>query len=345
MSLSVSTMGDLGDAIFLLGLIRQIPDGPHTLCLRLNGCSTKYRSLKDVQRFHDLMAPLVAKLPYVKEIKIIQLDDPVDWASERFRDNGKFFAPGESLMQAHLNNLIKIHGIGQDFSLDEPWLSVTPSPLTKGRIVINRTERYRNDFFSWSDVVRHYGDRLLFIGLPHEHHQFCAQFGKVEFTPTSNMLETAELIAGSELFIGNQSCANAINEGLKHRSIQETCLWIPDCIFGRANGVFCGFGDCLLPDIGGSGEHQMKFTLDVKDINPSVVPPGGWQFPGEVAQQHIEAAASALSRNQREKFPTPVEARAAVLRHNFDRLPSFFSNIDMGGSKYKLAMQNAGHKI
>jgi len=344
MGFSVSTTGDLGDATFLLGVIRQIPDGPHTLCLRY-GNSTKYRNSQDIQKLYDLIAPLAVQQPYIKEVKIIEPSASVDWASERFRDNGKFFAPGESLMQAHLNNLIKVHGIGQDFSLDEPWLTVTPSPLTKGRIVINRTERYRNDFFSWSDVVRHYGDRLLFIGLPHEHHQFCAQFGKVDFTPTSNMLETAELIAGSELFIGNQSCANAINEGLKHRSIQETCLWIPDCIFRRANGVFCGFGDCLLPDIGGSGEHQMKFTLDVKDINPSVVPPGGWQFPGEVSQQHIEAMASAVSRNQRERFPTVLEARAAVLRHNFDRLPSFFSNIDMGGSKYKLAMQNAGHKI
>lgn len=338
-----STTGDIGDLVFLLGIIRQIPDGPHSLCLRYGG-GTKYKTGADIDRLLVLIEPLTTKLPYIKETKIIEPTTPVDWASERFRDNGLFFAPGESLMQAHLNNLITTHGIGRDFSLDEPWLEVTPSPLTKGRIVINRTERYRNDFFAWGDVVRHYGDRLLFIGLPHEHNQFCAQFGHVEFTPTSNMLETAELIAGSELFIGNQSCANAINEGLKHRSIQETCLWIPDCVFGRANGVFCGFGDCLLPDISGSGEHQMKFTLDIKDINPSVVPPGGWQFPGEPTQQHIEAAASVLSRNQRERFPTVLDARAAVLRHNFERVPTFFSNVDMGGSKYKLAMQNARQK-
>lgn len=342
--MEISTTGDVGDLVFLLGIIRQIPDGPHTLCLRYGG-GTKYRNSQDIQRLYDLTHPLVVRQSYFADVKIIEPSTQVDWASERFRDNGLFFAPGESLMQAHLNNLIKVHGIGRDFSLDEPWLSVDPSPITKGRIVINRTERYRNDFFSWSDVVRHYGDRLLFIGLPHEHQQFCDQFGQVEFTPTSNMLETAELIAGSDLFIGNQSCANAINEGLKHRSIQETCLWIPDCVFGRANGVFCGFGDCLLPDIGGSGEHQMKFTLDVKDINPSVVPPGGWQYPGEVSQQHIEAAASLLSRNRRDLFPTPVEARAAVLRHNYERIPSFFSNVDMGGFKFKLAMQNAGQKI
>lgn len=339
-----SSIGDAGDIIYALGVIRQIPDGPHTLCLRY-GNSTKYRDSQGIQKLLELIGPLAVKQHYIADAKVIDPSTPVDWASERFRDNGLFFAPGESLMQAHLNNLIKVHSIGRDFSLDEPWLSVDPSPTTKGRIVINRTERYRNDFFSWSDVVRHYGDRLLFIGLPHEHQQFCDQFGRVEFTPTSNMLDTAELIAGSDLFIGNQSCANAINEGLKHRSIQETCLWIPDCVFRRANGVFCGFGDCLLPDIGGSGEHQMKFTLSLKDINPSVVPPGGWQFPGEVSQQHIGAAASLLSRNHRDLFPTPVEARAAVLRHNYERIPSFFSNVDMGGFKFKLAMQNAGQKI
>ena len=40
----ISTQGDVGDLIFLLNLIRQIPNGPHTLCLRPGG-GTKYRTL------------------------------------------------------------------------------------------------------------------------------------------------------------------------------------------------------------------------------------------------------------------------------------------------------------
>lgn len=326
----------------MLGILHQIPNGPHTLALRPGG-GTKYRTKEDIQKLHDLIAPLALKQSYIKEAIIIDQPAKVDWASEQFRE--KFYTPGETLFQAHLNHLIKTHHIGQTFNSTEPWLEVTPSPSTKGRIVINRTGRYRNPFFMWGDVVKHYRHRLLFVGLNHEWREFIGHFGYVEFRPTGNMLETAELIAGSELFIGNQSCANAINEGLKHRSIQETDLNIPDCVFSRANGIFCAKGDCLLPDISGSGEFQMKLFINLDEVNSSVVPPGGWQFPGEVSQQHIEAAASVLSRNHRDLFPTPVEARLAVLRHNVERVPNFFSNLDIGGSKYRLAMQNAGHKV
>jgi len=343
MGISVSTIGDLGDAVFLLGIIRQIPDGPHTLCLRY-GNSTKYRTAADIQRLYDLIAPLAVSQSYIAEVKIIEPTDPVDWASEKFRENGLFFAPGESLMQAHLNNLITTHGIGRDFSLTEPWLTVEPDTHATGRVLINRTDRYRNHLFNWGDVVRHYGHRLMFIGLPHEHQDFCNQFGKVIFIPTSTMLDVAELIAGSDLFIGNQSSANAINEGLKHRSIQETCLDIPDCVFGRDNGVFCGMGDCVLPNIAGSGDFHMKFVPNMGNVSSSTMPPGGWQFPGEITQQHIEAAVTVLRRNQREKFTTHEEARAAILRHNYDRVPSFFSNLDTGGSKYRLALETAARQ-
>lgn len=340
--MTISTQGDLGDIIYLLGILRQVPHGPHVLALRPGG-GTKYRTPTDIKALHDLIAPLALKQPYISEVRIIDAPDKVDWASELFRE--RFYTPGETLFQAHLNHLIKTHHIGHTFNSIEPWLEVTPSKLTAGRIVINRTGRYRNPFFMWGEVVKHYRNRLMFVGLHHEWREFIGTFGYVEFKPTSNMLETAELIAGSELFIGNQSCANAINEGLKHRSIQETDLNIPDCVFSRANGVFCAKGDCLLPDITGSGEFQMKLVIDLNSVNSSVMPPGGWQYPGEVTQQHIEAAASVLSRNHRDLFPTPVEARVAVLRHNVDRVPSFFSNVDMGGSKYRLAMQNAGHKV
>lgn len=336
----ISTQGDVGDLIFLLNLIRQIPNGPHTLCLRPGG-GTKYRTPGDLQKLYDLIAPLALKQPYIAEVKIIGPEDKVDWASERFRE--KFYTPGETLMQAHLNNLIKIHGIGKDFTSRDPWLfNVEPSPRSRGRVVINRTNRYRNPFFMWSDVVDHYRHRLLFVGLHHEWREFVGTFGYVDFQPTSNMLEVSELISGSELFIGNQSCANAVNEGLKHRSIQETDLNIPDCIFGRENGVFCAKGDCELPDIDGSGSRKMKFVTNVAQINLSTMPPGGWQYPGMPSQQHIDAAVTMLWRNQRETFETHEHARVAILQFNADRTPEFFQNVDTGASRYRLAMQSAG---
>jgi len=125
----ISTQGDVGDLIFLLNLIRQIPNGPHTLCLRPGG-GTKYRTSADLQKLYDLIAPLALKQPYIAEVKIIGPEDKVDWASERFRE--KFYTSGETLMQAYLNNLIKIHGLGKDFTSRDPSLFNVDLPHDPG---------------------------------------------------------------------------------------------------------------------------------------------------------------------------------------------------------------------
>ena len=62
---------------------------------------------------------------------------------------------------------------------------------------------------------------------------------EVIYTPTKNFLEVAQLIAGSKLFIGNQSAPYAVAEGLKHNSILEVTLPSPDCIYERDNGRYC----------------------------------------------------------------------------------------------------------
>jgi hypothetical protein len=49
-------------------------------------------------------------------------------------------------------------------------------------------------------------------------------------------------IKGCDTFIGNQSSPMAIAEGLKHKAIQECCLYAYDCIYNRNNkrNINCG---------------------------------------------------------------------------------------------------------
>ena len=132
--------------------------------------------------------------------------------------------------------------------MSKQWLFVEPDKNWSGNVIVNRTERYPNDTFNWKAIVAHYGSRIVFIGLPHEHEKFCASFGKVRYRPTVDMLEVARMIAGSALFIGNQSAAMTIAEGLKHPRIQESCLWLPDCIYpGAKNAQYVHNGACVLP--------------------------------------------------------------------------------------------------
>ena len=48
--------GDIGDSIVLLGIIAQIPNGPHTLLFEPSGC-TKFRTPEAAKRLADIVAP------------------------------------------------------------------------------------------------------------------------------------------------------------------------------------------------------------------------------------------------------------------------------------------------
>jgi len=314
--MNISSTGDLGDCAFLLNLIRQIPSGPHTLCLR-SSPSTKAKGPEGVQRMYDLLAPLVRLQPYIEDIRIIQPGDPVDWKSEDFRE--RHYSKGETLMQAHCNHLVKTHGIGQNFTAFMPWLlNVEPSSRSKGRVVINRTGRYRNPVFPWTEVVAHFRNRLLFVGLKHEWREFIGHHGYVGYQPTDNMLEVAQLIKGSDLFIGNQSCANAIAEGLKHNSIQEVSLEFPDCVYVRPNAQYVADGVVNLPD--GTVLEGKRLRTEKKT---HITPPKGWQYAGYPACPVYELLVKEVAK--RENLSTD-EASERVYEFNANRCPDFFAD-------------------
>lgn len=132
-----------------------------------------------------------------------------------------------------------------------PWLQV-PNPKKVARVVMNRCPRWHNPLFPWASVVEKYRDEAVFVGYPEEHYAFCRNFGVVPYHPTKDYLELAQVIAGCELYIGNQSSGAAIAEGLKKKMVQETlprdhdycnCVWERP---GRTNG----FDDTVaLPDL------------------------------------------------------------------------------------------------
>ena len=270
--MNATTEGDIGDIIFASGVLSGVPNGPHTLLIQPSKL-TKYRTDADVDRLVDLVKPLLEVQPYIAECRKIRHGDKVDWDSGGFR-LANFHIPTYTLLNAHQRHFMSLVG-GECGDGGRRWLSCNVSDKGKGRVVINRTSRYQNPFFPWKRILEYYGDKILFVGLESEHRAFCEQFGQVEYAPTKNMLELAEIIAWSLLFIGNQSSANAINEGLKHNLIQETALDIPDCIFKRDNAQHVYDGSCILP----SFDDRPPLTLGrarpmARDINLKTVPPG-----------------------------------------------------------------------
>lgn len=330
--MKVSTAGNAGDIILLCSILAQLPDGPHDLFLRTSPV-TSVKTHEDALHMHGLLAPLIARLPYINSF--LASDAPVEWESEGFRGGGIHFRNGLSIVEAYLAHL----GRSMDFDRSAPWLRVATggTVLGNGRVCINRTLRYNNPHFPWRKIVEFYSPKLLFIGGDEEYEEFCAEFGQVERHGVRDYLEVAQIIAGSDLFIGNQSSANALCEGLKHSLIQETCLWIPDCIYIRPSAQHVGDGSCVLRD-GNSFLHLEASTFECS-LGDVLIPPGNWQYPGQVSEKIL------FTLVQKVMVSESIDNEAAfrkIEQFNRKRVPGFFpSPIQPDLRAYNLALSNA----
>lgn len=114
---------------------------------------------------------------------------------------------------------------------DDAWLTIK-EPIKAARVVFNRAGSgrakqhvYQNTRFPWHHVWEKYHKEAVFVGTPEEHRIFCATCGKVPHCFTSDLHQAARVIAGADLFVGNQSACFWIAEGLKKRLVLE--VW-PD---------------------------------------------------------------------------------------------------------------------
>jgi hypothetical protein len=214
-----------------------------------------------------LLRPLIEYQPYIKKCGH-KLLFKIDKSFVDFRKNGHPY--GVPLAELHAR------WINQPTDLSKPWLFCPKDKKFKDRVIVNKTNRYANPLFPWKEIVDKIGESILFVGHDSEHEFFCKRFGKVERLIVNDYLELAIAINSSECFIGNQSSANCVAEGLKHRTIQEVCLWTPDCIYKRDNATFCYDGriDTVL-----SGKSiQVSDKTPERSIDKTHTPSGGWRL-------------------------------------------------------------------
>lgn len=206
--------GHIGDIIAFLPLMKKMGGGhlvitDHNSTPQLMMEGFKYESLK----------PLLECQDYISGVSFEKHPTNIDYDVTGFR---KHWGTGTIVeMQA------KELGIEPCI---EKWLEVKPNLNLQGKIVCCRSTRYRNELFPWWELIDRIRDRAVFIGVHDEYGDFVNQFGKVDRYLTNNCLDIAEAIAGSDMFIGNQSSPFWIAAGLHHPLIQETCLDVPDSI-------------------------------------------------------------------------------------------------------------------
>jgi hypothetical protein len=216
---------DLGDIIAALPTIRTLGGG-RLIIGEKKGRDGGRESLRGA-RF-EALKPLLQRQPYLDSVEWADELPESRWDFSTFRHDHR---KGESLAQWQARHL------GVSIS-ETPWLLATPSPKTRGRVVFARSLRYHSPAFPWDKALLRFKDPL-FIGLPEEYMAFQTKWGKpLENHTCSNLLELAELIAGCELFVGNQSCPFWIAVSMGVPLIQETWAHDPNSIIERPNARY-----------------------------------------------------------------------------------------------------------
>jgi len=181
-----------------------------------------------------LGAPLDAEgVRQLRELLTTQdyVDDVISWDGnsvdfdlDDFRDIN---------IDANLLSMGHLVRFGTAFDLSQPWLTVEPKYAAD--IVVNRTWRYHGRF-DWQELA-HWVDRAVFVGAAGEHEIFQKQTGLIiPFHPTPTYLELAQIIAGSKLFVGNQSFPYSLAEAMKVPRVLEVCPTCPNCMPQTENG-------------------------------------------------------------------------------------------------------------
>lgn len=221
--------GDIGDIIACLPTIRQLGGG-HLIIgdtLQASGCRESMRG----NRF-EILRPLLEAQSYIHSVKY---QDYAGSACQYDFSTFRFFNRERKLDLARWQAL-HCGIIDLDVS---PWLKVNPCPLSNGKLVCARSQRYNTASFPWKHMMHPYSDRAIFIGIESEFIAFRAMFNQaITWHQTDNMLKVAEVIAGSDMFIGNQSAPMWIAMALGHMLIQETFSPEPNSVIIRPNAAF-----------------------------------------------------------------------------------------------------------
>jgi hypothetical protein len=259
--LNFSTMGTFGDTIYSLCAVKLLGGG--NLYVKLNALDEYCRTIigwpnagpasgRYTEKDYQMLEPLLNAQDYLDHVAV--------WNNEEidcdFIDHWKMH-----LIQGWQGNQTECYGIciGKNIHdpairsklLFEPWLTpVEPIKIPGRPIVVNRTNRhlFGANGSGWHHYIKNrIEDYGVFIGTDSEHDSFENTFKiTIPHCRVNDLLEMAQVIQGSELFIGNQSCALSIAIGLGksyHCEIRED--------YESTKTPHGGYGDTWFPRING----------------------------------------------------------------------------------------------
>lgn len=240
--------GNSGDVVWALPTVKAMGGGEIYLELNKPARYAWPHPLGNVQlnqQMAECLLPLLRAQPYITKAEILT-DQQCDVNLDDFRSRNFDFRM-EHLIQMYFHT----HKVWADAS--QPWLTCEPDPKYAGWIVVNRTQRYNNPYFSpavWAMAFSKTERPIAFIGTEREWVFMRGVLPErtVAFLP-ANHLEIARMIKASHCYVSGQSLCATIADGLKHRRIMEVCPTSNNAGYWGGEGRNCYFPDEFIESV------------------------------------------------------------------------------------------------
>ncbi|WP_295793699.1 hypothetical protein [Mucilaginibacter sp.] len=230
--LNITHSGNVGDIIYALPTIKKIHEVtgvPVNLYLRLD------RPLPAPifsNTSHSMGAVMINAKTAGKLITLLDTQDYINkteaYSDQKIHIDLDFFR--SRILPLNNANIARwcsyITGVTPE--LWKPWLLTQPDTSFSDKIVLSRSERYRNSTIDYS-FLKDYKN-VVFIGVKSEYEDMKKSIPDLELFHTESFLEMAQIIAGCKFFIGNQSFPYSLAEGLKTPRILEAYYHVPHVI-------------------------------------------------------------------------------------------------------------------
>jgi len=218
---SFSHSGTLGDVLTSLCIVKILGGGDFYLKLnnmdkmiqeKLGWPNAGVHSGRMTQKDFDMLEPLMKSQSFIKSFQV--------WNGEQVTNEFEEVCRHHQASGWWPRNFSNQYASSQDINPEEnfeqlqqqPWLECKDPIKIPGRpVVISRNEKYLDGAPVYNPIWKEwidYGlaDRCVFVGHPSEHAWFEDLYKcEVDYYPTEDMLHLSRVLAGCELFIGNQS--------------------------------------------------------------------------------------------------------------------------------------------
>ena len=266
------TKGNAGDIIYALPSIKMICEKRNAqavIYIQLNQPSdildhpvkNEGKPVMVSRTMYDMLRPLLIAQSYVKDVLYFENESipAIDYDLDRFRVDNLNLSSG-NIAQWINNSYPELRP-----NLYEPSIQVADNIKAKDYIIVNRSSRYQNLFFDYSQLSKY--ENVYFVGVESEFKALRLHNPNIIHLQVPNFCKMAEYIANCKLFIGNQSMAFSIAEQLKVPRILEQYAHAPNVIPQGGEYFVCHTKEQF--------NKAISITLDGKDFNSNPTTPEG----------------------------------------------------------------------